>query len=296
MPLQINRKYKLIIGDFHTLDALEITDLQVTFDISKSSDNSQHSNSASIEIYNLSDKSLKILETDYPAAVFYVGYEKESEVKLLFAGQVVGVTTRKNGTDRVTQLLMGVGYTELNHSSISKLVPAGKTVKDVVEELRKGFPNISRGIYNGSNLSSPLINGYSLSGTLKEELDTLADSYKLEWRVDGDVLYVNDKDRAENENFNSAYVISPSSGLIEIPYYTSGEKRRSKKDKAKKHGVQFSMLINPSVYAGQVVKLEDTDIHGWFKVDSVRYSGSWRGGNWLQEVKCSAIEKIIKSA
>ena len=101
--------------------------------------------------------------------------------------------------------------------------------------------------------------------------------------------------RAENENFAEAYIISPQSGLIEIPYYTSGDIKRSKEDQVKKQGVQFTMLINPEVYPGMIVKLEGTEITGWFKVDSVRYSGSWRNGSWIQDVRCSAIEKINKN-
>lgn len=294
MKYQINRKYKLIVGDLKTKDGIEITELQVSFDISKSSDNSKHTNSASIEITNLSDDTLKVLQSDYPAAYFYVGYESLDNVKILFAGQIVNIVTKKSGTDRVTQLEMGTGYTELNHQIISSQLPAGKTVKDVAEELRKKIPNVDRGVFNGTNINSPLINGYSLSGSVKDELDTLADNYNVEWRVDDNVLYMNDRDRAQNENFNEAYVISPSSGLIEIPYYASGDRRRSSKDPVKKNGVQFSMLINADVYPGMIVKLEDTEITGWFKVDSVRYSGSWRGGQWLQEVLCSAIEKVDK--
>jgi hypothetical protein len=55
------------------------------------------------------------------------------------------------------------------------------------------------------------------------------------------------------------------------------------------------MLINPNVSAGEIIKLEDTEITGWYKVDSIRYSGSWRNGDWLQEVSCSAIEKVVKN-
>lgn len=293
---QFNRKYRLVIGDYQTRDGLELTDHQITFDILKSTDNSKQSNSASIEIYNLSENSLKILETDYPAASFEVGYGDYNKMGLLFGGQIANVNgTRKRGTDRVTQIILGSGYTELNHQTLSKLVPPGKTVKDVVEELRAGFPNITRGVYNGTNLNSVLINGYSISGTLKQSLDSLANTYKLEWRLDGDTLYVNDKSRAENENFESAYVISPSSGLIETPYYSSGDMRRTTEDDAKKQSVQFSMLINPAIRPGMIIKLEDTNITGWYKVDTCRYSGSYRGGNWLQEVNCSAIEKVIKN-
>jgi hypothetical protein len=134
---QFKRFYRLTVGDYKTRDGLEITDLQITFDISKSADNSAQSNSASIEIYNLSPNNLKILETEYPAAILEVGYESQNNLKILFAGKVGDVSTRKRGPDKVTQLIIGSSYTELNHETISKLVPSGGTVKTVVEELVK---------------------------------------------------------------------------------------------------------------------------------------------------------------
>lgn len=293
MTIQLNRGYKLIIGDFKNGNGIAIEDLQITFDINKSSDNSQSTNSATIEIYNLSQASLKFLQTEYPAAVLYVGYM--GELDMLFAGEVIHRTTRRSGADRVTQLQMGSGYTELNYTTVSQTIPAGRTCRDVVEELRKYMPNVNRGVYNGTNLNSQIVKGYPLSGSVREELDTLCDAHNLEWRVDNNVLYVNDKSRAKNENFNEAFVISPSTGLIDIPYDESGNRRRNKDDPVKKNGVQFQMLINPKVSAGDIIKLEDTEITGWFKVDAVRYSGSYRGGNWIQEVNCSAIERVQKN-
>ena len=59
MQLQRAREYQLIVGDWKNGDGLLIENLQVTFDISKSSNNKDRTNSAAIEIYNLSDESLK---------------------------------------------------------------------------------------------------------------------------------------------------------------------------------------------------------------------------------------------
>lgn len=291
---QFNRFYRLTIGDYKTRDGLAITDLQISFDISKSADSSKKAHTASIEIYNLSDKNLKILETEYPVAILEVGYESQDNLKILFYGKVGEVSTRKAGADRITELLIGTAYTELNHTGITKLVPSGGTVRNVVEELMKSFPTIKRGVFNGTNLDTVLHNGYPLSGTLKAELNRLAKNYSLSWQIDNDVLYVSDATRATTENFESAYVISPQSGLIEIPYYTSGKKNKMKFDPTKKQGVQFTMLINPDVPVGGIIKLDGTAVNGWFRTDTIKYKGTWRGGDWIQEVFCTALEKVSK--
>lgn len=289
--IQKNRQYKLIIGNYQTTNALEIDALQVTFDISKSVNNKKKTNSASIEVYNLTDDQLKILDTDFPAAVFSAGYEDTGGVKRLFSGQVNNVTTRKSGTDRVTQIQMGSGYTELNHEVLSQVVPPGKNVQDAIEELRKAI-GADRGVYNGSNLNNQIIYGYPLSGTPKEMLDELAEKYNLNWQLDGEVLYVNNNDRANTENFNQAYVISEFTGMVEIPYRTTLNKGRSKKDKVKKPGVQFKILLNPAIIAGDIIRLEDTLITGWYKVEDIRHTGSWRSNPWYTEIKATTLEKV----
>jgi hypothetical protein len=292
--IQRNRQYVLIVGDSNSGEALEITDLQVTFDISKSTDNKKKTNSAAIEIYNLSREQIKLLDTDYPAAVFSAGYLDTGGPKRLFGGQVTHVSTRKSGTDLVTQLQLGAGYTELNHQILSELVAPGQTVKDVAEAIRKNLPGVSRGVYNGTNLNNEIIYGYPLMGTPKEMLDELAEKYQLDTQIDDDVLYVHNNDRAATENFQQAYVISQYTGLVDTAYRVSGDRRRSAKDKAKKPGIQMRILLNPDIKAGDIIYLEDTLITGWMKVDSLRHYGGWRSPTWYTDIKASSLEKVVQ--
>ena len=294
MNLQKDRKYQLIVGDYKNGNGLLIENLQVTFDISKSSDNKNKTNSAAIEIYNLSDESLKILDTDYPAAVFSAGYSGNG-IKQLFSGQVSLVTTRKSGTDRVTQLRLGTSYTELNHNVLSQLTSPGRTVKDVFEDIRKAIPGVSRGVYNGTNLNNQVLYGYPLMGTPKEMLNELSEKYQIDWQIDDEVLFAHDKDRANDENFQQAYVISKYTGLIENAYRVTQNSDRSTKDETKKQGVQWRMLLNGDIRAGSIVKLEDTLIQGWYRVDSLRHFGGFRDNDWFTEVQASAIEKVVNN-
>lgn len=294
MEIQRHRQYRLIVGDYQTGNGLLIEQLQVTFDISKSTNNKNRTNSATIEIYNLSDESLKFLDTDYPAAVFEAGYLDTGGPKRLFAGQVTNVSTRKSGTDVVTQLTMGSGYTELNHETLSDVVPPGRNVREAIEQLRKSI-SADRGVYNGTNLNNEIIYGYPLSGTPKEMLDELADKYNLDWQLDDGVLYVHDNDRASTEQFQLAYAFNDFTGMIERPYRVSGDRRRSKKDKAKKPGVQMKILLNPDIKAGDIIKIEEGLLKGWYKVDSLRHYGGWRSEQWSTELKLSSLEKVIKN-
>lgn len=290
MQPQINRAYELIVGNAVSGEGLQINDLQVTFDISKSSNNKDKTNSASIEIYNLSNDSLKLLDVDYPAAVFSAGY-RDIGIKRLFAGQVTNVTTRKSGTDRITQILMGGAYTNLNHQVLSSLVPPGRDVEQAIKEFQDAL-GVSKSVFNGVNIKSKLIYGYPLQGTPKDMLNELSEKYNLDWQIDDDVLYVHDNDRGNSEKFEDAYVISKYTGLIENAYRASGDIRRSTKDKAKIQAIQMKILLNPDIVPGDIILLEDVLFNGYYKITDMRHTGDWRGQAWYSELRATAIEKV----
>jgi len=281
----------LILGDTKTKDAVSITNLQVNFDIAKKADNTDSPNSATIEVYNLSDELIKKLDTEFLACSFSCGYEDTGLTNLII-GQVVEFSTRRSGTDKITQILIGEGYVELNHQILSSVVPAGKTVKDVVEEIRKQMPNVARGAYTGLNLNNEVMYGYPLTGSPKQMLRELSDAYRLEWRVDRNTLYVTDKSGLADKNYKgTAFVLNEDSGLVDIPYKTSAEGRKSKGDKTKRKGVQFKALLNGKIIPGSVIRLESELLTGWYKVVSARYYGDYRGNDWYIEGFCQEILK-----
>jgi len=51
--------------------------------------------------------------------------------------------------------------------------------------------------------------------------------------------------------------------------------------------------LNPDIVPGDIIRLEDTLITGWYKVTEIRHSGDWRGTAWYSEFRCSAIEKVV---
>ena len=56
---------------------------------------------------------------------------------------------------------------------------------------------------------------------------------------------------------------------------------------------QFKTLLNPDIVPGDIIKLEDTLITGYYKVTDMRHTGDWRGASWYSELRCSAIEKVV---
>jgi len=289
---QKNRSYSLVFGDINTGDGWEVnSSLNVSFDVNKSSDNKAKTNNAVIEVTNLSKERQKLLEQPYIACVLSAGYE-DTEVKRLFAGQVTSATTRKSGTDSITQIQLGDSYTELNHNTLNKLVAPGRSYQDVIGELAKEIPGVSRTVFNGVNINSQVIDGYPLSGTAREMLDEIGKAVDVEWQIDDGVLYIADAGGTHTDDLNTVFVIAQDTGMIERPYAVSGDLRRTARDKAKKGGVQVKILLNPSIVCGSIVKLEDEQFDGFYKVASLRTYGEYRGSNWYTELRLENKVKV----
>jgi hypothetical protein len=300
--MQKDRVFSLTIGDYKTGNGLLIENprrdgnnlidnpWQITFDVSKSADNKRNNgNSAVIEIYNLSDSQIKMLESDYLEVNFQVGY-KDSGAHTLVVGNVTETSTVKSGNDYVTQLRVGEGYTDLNHQRLAKMVSPGKTVADVLEEIRAQMPGVARGAYTGTNLNNPIIFGWRLKGTPRDMLMKLCEAQNLEYNINAGVLNVSSENGLLSKDTQLAPVLNAATGLIDLPFYTSDTGRKPKKDKQRRRGVQFKALLNTDIVPGKIVKLESKWISGFFRVNSARFSGDFRGNDWYVECFCSEIQ------
>lgn len=293
--LQRDRKYVLTIGDYKSGDGVQITDLQVRFDVTKSADNKRKgSNAATIEVYNLSRATLSRLETEFLEATLAVGYASSGDVQEIITGNVTETRTVKQGTDVVTQLLLGEGYVSLNHQRLKSLVAPGKTVQDVIEEIRKQMPGVVRGAYASLNLSNKVIYGYPLNGTPRAMLDRLCKEQKLEWRVDNGALTISDENGLTSKDTTNIPLVSSATGLIDIPFYADGEAKLPT-NKRYKSGIQLKMLLNPEMIPGQMFSLESSvmsNLNGIYRVKDVRFSGDYRGSDWYAEVTATLVDNV----
>lgn len=285
----VNRGYSLVVGDYRNNpdNAVLVDNLQISFEVSKSSSNKDKTNSCTIEIYNLDDNALAVLDKEFIAAEFNAGYYN-THIKRLFAGEIAQVNTRRVGEDLVTQILMGAGYSALNFKQLSGQIPAGKKKKEVIEAIRSQISGINKGLYSGLNCNNPIVSGYPLTGTPRAALDKLCHDGEMEYTIDNNTLYVMDKGKSYQSTTDQAVVVSPDTGLIDLAYKVSGQGIVKKPDPAKVAGIQFLANLNADYYAGSIIKLDQGNIlDGFYKVESVRHSGSWRGGNWTSDVRCS---------
>jgi len=291
------RTYELILGEPDSSKGLRLIGdeqknqgLQISFRIKKNIDNKENSNTCIIDIYNLSEDSIKYIQRDNMAVVFKVGYEGDN--KVLFTGMINEIRTDDytGRTDRKTTLKCVPAETLVYQPTLSKTFPAETTPRQIINYLVGQSTALTRASFNSDNIDDPFPFGYPVQGTIKTILNELARDFNFVYRIDGKRLYINDPNKYQSKNsVEKAFVISPTTGLIGVPTYSSGDSKKLKSDVQKKNGVKFTTLMNPLIIPGSAISIKNTQINGVFRVDSCEYSGDWRGNKWEVECLCSKI-------
>lgn len=295
---QLKRTYELIIGQPNSGKGLQVIGdedagegLQMSFRIDKHIDNKENSNESTINLFNLSEDSIKYIQQDQMSVILRVGYKGTSN-RLLFQGIVSEVETddRSSGNDRKTSLRCVPADSLVYKPSISKTFPPNTTPRQIVNFLIGQTTTIARASFNSDRIDTPFPFGYSVEGSVKSVMNELSRDFDFQWRIDGKRLYVNDPNKFQSPNsVERAFVISPDTGLLGTPSFASPDGKRVKDDTVKKSGVKFRSLINPLIIPGSAVKLEGTVINGIFRINSVEYNGDWRGNSWEATYYCSKL-------
>ena len=215
MIYQKDRQYSLVIGESGGA-GVEITNLNISFSVSKHTNNKNKTNKANIDIYNLSHDYQTYLETTHIDVHLSVGY-LDTGMRRLFAGNATIVGNRKSGSDIITSIQLDTLYDEMNFKMVSKSTPAGVSVNQIITNLVQEMDGVNRVIANGENIKKTVIDGYPMYGSPRQILNELAEAYELEWQIDDNVLYVMDGGDSYMTDNSKAFVISEVSGLIERP-------------------------------------------------------------------------------
>lgn len=294
---QFKRTYELIIGDTSTNEGLSIKGdedndegLSIRFNIKKFLDNKKSDNSADITIVNLAEKSIDFIKKPNIKIILKVGYNGDN--KVIFMGDVSEIDTKESGrrVDKETKIRC-IPDSNVHYSpSISRTFPENSTPRDILNFLTKQGSSISKASFNSENIDKAFPFGYTIEGTPKEILNDLSRDFNFNYRIDNKRLYVSDPNRYENPSSKeNAFLISPTTGLIETPSYASPDGKKIKDADTKKEGVKFKALLNPLLQPGQAVKLESEVINGTFRINGIEMKGDWRGSDWSVTCWCAIV-------
>lgn len=243
-----------------------ISDLRVEFDVEKTIESTP--NTGSLKIYNLSDTTRSLLEGKNTKVNIQVGYEDTFET--VFIGDVTKASHDRQNVDIITNVDLADGDNAYRNSRFDKGYPKGAELKTVIDDLAK---ELKVTVGQLQDIKPEKFNfGLTLSGLIKDHLNTLTRPRKLEWSIQNQTLQITGQDNTlENVNI----VLSPDTGLVGFPART---------DK----GVLFESLLQPTLNCGSQVTLESRVVSGSFKIRKVNHTGDNQRGTFLSKCEASA--------
>lgn len=258
---QFGRVCYLILGKGG--NGIKITDLRMTFDIKKSSD--ENPNTAKIEIYNLNPEHQNLLLKEWADIQLMAGY-KGAE-RLIFSGQIRTATPKIQGTDRIITIESGDGDREVLRGFINKTLTKGCTANQVVAECQNsmfGVPNAHK-----DDLATTYSRGRVLSGRASDVLTKQTKQDGAQWSIqDGQMLVL----KGDNVRPNAVWLINQSTGMLGSPEPTQD-------------GVKVKTLLNPAYLIGGVAKIDSAIYQGGVRIESITHSGDTHGSDWCSELE-----------
>lgn len=285
MAQLFDRGYRLIVGDKAGGNAIEFTDLQITFSVDKS--NEVHADKCDLSIYNVSPDSIKNFLIEDNIVELYAGYG--TEINLIFVGQIDIVSTELNGADIIVKMTFSDGRVSMVETTVDKHFPAGSTLDQVLRSLSTtlGFSYSSNnGTYpQGTGLTYVYPRGVSVSGNVKQWIDTTIKGHDIHYFVSNKIAYavpVNAPIGSEVAN-----VFTPETGLIGSPNKKNVTSKINKKKKSKdvREGIEFRALLANDVAVGTLVQVKSKFVDGLYQVTKVKHQGDYRGGQWFSDIE-----------
>lgn len=149
-------------------------------------------NTATLQMYNLSQDTRHLLNRGGLRMALYAGFENEAK-SMVFSGSILRAVSERQGTDIVTTVHCLTGAGPLIRSVTSKTFTYGVSVAEAVKILAESIPGITPDKTN-INVSGQIgYAGWSFVGPTKDALDKLGYQFGFSWSInDGTFVAVQD--------------------------------------------------------------------------------------------------------
>lgn len=193
---------------------------------------------AIIDIFNLSKISKGIVSEEYADVTLQAGYKNNFGV--IFSGQTINHEERREGADTYTRLYADSGIKNISEKIVEpKTFNKNTKTSEIIEVIVKylGMPFTIQDLDELPVKAS----GYSIKGTVKQEMNRITAAHNLEWYVENNKVVV----KKINTSLKGK-VINVSeleNGMIGTPIRSSV-------------GVEFDVHMNPGFRLNQLVNLK----------------------------------------
>lgn len=221
---------------------LQTHELRVQFKVSKGISGSP--NEWEIKLWNLNEGHRNAIGKELDKVMLEAGYmppEGGGNVGIIAKGNIRDFQHDREGPDIITTVSCGDGDAAFRNSTISKTIPKGTPIPDVVEELYKEFEKngISKGELKFPDDIRTLKRPYSMCGGCAREMNTLGRGNKFYWSIQNETFEVIPGDG----HLPGMILISPETGMIGTPTITD-------------NGIKVKALLNPDARPNRLVQVD----------------------------------------
>ena len=280
MTKLFKRKAQLTIGKLGEEKQLSLEGFRIYFDIEMN--DKKETNTATISIYNLSEKTLGLLEQKNISISLKIGYEEEKELSTIFIGNVIGLDQDFKETDVITKITLKDGYFALSDTKLSLSFSENSNTKQIIDRI-VGVLNLAKADY--SSIPNYIYKqAFSCIGSPSKILDTVLARIGYEWTIVNNVLIISQKNKTNSKI--PAQFLSPKTGLVNKPKRFKEKSVKTKvKDDESVDGWEIESLILPSLQPKNLIKVESSEIKGVFLIKSIRFVGDTHAAKWICAIK-----------
>lgn len=259
---------------------VETHELRVQFDVSRGISGSP--NTFSIKLYNLSPDHRSALGRELETVQLEAGYvppEGGGNLGIIAKGRIRDFQHDRSGSDIITTVSCGDGDAAYRRATISKTIPKGTPVPEVVEELYKELEKqgISKGEWKFPDDIRTLKRPYSMCGGCTRELDVLGRGNGFYWSIQNETMEVIPGDGY----LEGMILINAQTGMIGAPTITD-------------NGVKVKALLNPDARPNRQVKVESEVLQmnaqgDTYRISQLDFSGDNQEGEFVMNIQGEAL-------
>lgn len=276
---QFRKSASVLIGDPtmqfpFVFNAVVLKKLRIAFKVEKTSEKSP--NTAIIHIYNLSIATRNsITELDKYISLS-AGYMDGDGEKLLFFGNISGVSHAYAGSEVITTIHAEDGGSALGQTRVSISKGSGFSALTILRQILKTFV-LTNNLNTISITDKKYVNGFTYIGTSKNALTKVCEFLGLSWSVQNNEITLYTFSGTDNSR---AVYISPKTGLVKSPERLNGAVRKAvKQTKKNKPGWRIHTLLSPDVKPTGRIQVTSAYLpeKSIFTVHSVMHEGDTHG-------------------
>jgi hypothetical protein len=258
-----------------------IEGLRIVFKIEKTLEKTP--NNATIDIYNLSEKTRALFEEKNAAIRLTAGYE--GSAKDIFIGDIAVATTKRAGPDLITSIEAADGMLSYQTKEADLSFAPGAKVGTILDQLTSAF-GLTKGEIQGVNLNDQYLNGATFSGKVRDHIDTVIGKQPdLAWSIQDNQLQILPKSKGSTRQ---AVLLTPETGLVGSPFkrvVVNVDIAKKKEGKEQETGGTIKSLLNPELVPGRLVRVEAQFLKATQKIEKVTHQGDTHGVSFYSDVE-----------